>query len=447
MNNDISTLLQLEYNCRNCESYMELKYIIVNETRTLIDYEQAIFLAPNYSEKLKVESISDISAIDYNSPFVQCIESIANRIYKSKNNTKHIVDYETEIQEYERKQLKELGPDNFLWLPLQIQRGEFKSEHFLILLKKEKWQKREEDLSSHLCVSYAHFLYSLKKNTFKSKIGKRRFGNFFLKLSFLCVILAMFIPVKLTVLAPLEIIAKDPYIVTSSLEGVIDEIKIKANEYVKKDTLIVKLNDIDYSNKYLIAKKTLDIAKVQLRTAQQASFYDKKEKNKLDEYKAQVKLKQSELDFTKQQLSKTLIYAKKDGIAIIHNPNEWKGKPIVTGERIFLIANKENIELKIMLPVSDAIFLEENANIKAFLDNDPLNTWNAKITYISYKPEFTPAGVLAYKITAKLDNIEKDGYIPTIGLRGTAKIYSHEVSLFFYLFKKPITSLRQLVGW
>ena len=107
----------------------------------------------------------------------------------------------------------------------------------------------------------------------------------------------------------------------------------------------------------------------------------------------------------------------------------------------------ENIELKIMLPVSEAIFLEENAQIKAFFDNDPTNSWLGKIKYISYKPELTEQNILSYKIIANFDDIKENGYIPSIGLRGTAKIYSKKVTLFFYLFRKPITATRQWIGW
>ena len=100
-----------------------------------------------------------------------------------------------------------------------------------------------------------------------------------------------------------------------------------------------------------------------------------------------------------------------------------------------------------MLPVSDAIFLEENAIVKAFFDNDPTNSWKAKVKYISYKPELTEQNILSYRIIADFDDIKENGYIPSIGLRGTAKIYSKKVTLFFYLFRKPITSVRQWIGW
>ena len=86
-----------------------------------------------------------------------------------------------------------------------------------------------------------------------------------------------------------------------------------------------------------------------------------------------------------------------------------------------------------MLPVSDAIFLEENAIVKAFFDNDPTNSWKAKVKYISYKPELTEQNVLSYKIIAQFDDINENGYIPSIGLRGTAKIYSKKVFIFCFI--------------
>lgn len=100
-----------------------------------------------------------------------------------------------------------------------------------------------------------------------------------------------------------------------------------------------------------------------------------------------------------------------------------------------------------MLPVSDAIFLEENAIVKAFFDNDPTNSWDGRVKYISFKPELTEQNILSYRIIADFKDINENGYLPSIGLRGTAKIYSKNVSLFFYLFRKPITATRQWIGW
>ena len=299
----------------------------------------------------------------------------------------------------------------------------------------------------HLSSSLSYFLFAMRNCGFFQTLKKISFKNRYFKIALILIVVLMFLPVRLSVLAPLEVDAKNPYVVTSPLNGVIEEVKIFPNDKIEKEQLIVQFDDVDFKNNYLVAKRTLDVTNAELFSTKQSSFMDPKQKSQISQLENQVKLKEAELNFAKEQLDKTKIYAKEEGIAIINNPNDWKGKPVNTGERIFLIANPKSIELKIMLPVSDAIFLEENAIVKAFFDNDPLNSWKAKVKYISYKPELTEQNVLSYKIIAQFDDINENGYVPSIGLRGTAKIYSKKVSLFFYLFRKPITATRQWIGW
>ena len=55
-----------------------------------------------------------------------------------------------------------------------------------------------------------------------------------------------------------------------------------------------------------------------------------------------------------------------------------------------------------------------------------------------------PEGILSYKLTASYEGDANK--LPRIGLRGTAKVYGSEVSVFYYLFRKPITFMRQLIG-
>jgi len=166
----------------------------------------------------------------------------------------------------------------------------------------------------------------------------------------------------------------------------------------------------------------------------------------LSELENQVQLKIAEAEFAKSELEKTKIYAQQSGIAIVHNPKELEGKPVEIGEKILFIANPDNVEIKIMVPVDDAIFLESNTPVKVFLDNEPLKSWEGTVTQISYKPELTIQNILSYKIVGEL-NFDDDEDKPKIGVRGTAKLYSQNVTLFFYLFRKPITTLREWIGW
>lgn len=445
---NISKLLQLEHNCRNCESIKELYYQIVNETRTLVNYSQGVLLTVDFSGKYKVVGISDIPVVDSTSPYVQWIENI---IIDLNNNEKSkdifVVDTKTDLKQIDFKSMHEFSPSNILFIPLKSIKENREINYILLLFKEEKWLEKDILILKHLSSSLAYFLFAMRSTGISQILKKISLKNKYLKISIFLLIILMFLPVRLSVLSPLEVEAKNPYVVTSPLNAVIEEVKVFPNDKIEKEQLLVKFDDVDFNNNYLVAKRTLDVANAQLHTVKQSSFFDATQKSQISQLESQVKLKEAELNFAQEQLGKTKIYAKEDGIAIINNPNDWKGKPVTTGERVFLIAKPQSIELKIMLPVSEAIFLEENALIKAFFDNDPTNSWSGKVKYISYKPELTEQNVLSYKITADFDDIKENGYIPSIGLRGTAKIYSKKVTLFFYLFRKPITAVRQWIGW
>ena len=60
-----------------------------------------------------------------------------------------------------------------------------------------------------------------------------------------------------------------------------------------------------------------------------------------------------------------------------------------------------------------------------------------------YQSRLSEAGILTYAVRAKL---AADEDIPRIGLRGTGKLYGPSTTLFYFLFRRPITAMRQMVG-
>lgn len=448
MSVDISKLIQLEHNLKQYENISQIYYAIVNQTREFVEYEQAVLVSPNINGKLKTDAISDVATVDSTSLFVQIINELSQNLYKKYNNEKiEVLNINSDIDETLKKELVSYTPSNVVWIPLKTYKNSIEIEYYLLLFRKNPFDKKELEVLNFLSQSYSHFLFAHRKCSFLKFMQKFHIKSKYIKYSFLVLVLLMFLPVNMSVLAPFEVQAKKPFVVTSAIEGVIDEITVESNDKVTKGQLLVKMKQNDLQNHYEIRRRKLNTSKAKLHTLKQASFYDSEKKSQITQLEMDVKLAQAELNFAKSKLDKTMIYSKNDGIAIINNSSEWIGKPIVTGEKIFLIAKEEIVEVKIMLNVSDTIFLQKDADIKLFFDNTVFQSWDAKISYIAYKPELTPEGVLSYKIIADFTNIKKNEVVPKIGLRGTAKIYSNKVSLFFYLFRKPITSLRQWLAW
>lgn len=444
---DVSKLIQLEFNLKNCENDSELFYSIVNQTIEIINYEQAVLVGLDYSSKLKVEAISNVVSVDSTSPFVQYILDLSNKLKNLYSNDEIKLVNQTELSKDIKEQIKEFSPSNIVWIPLKTIKNNIEVEFYLILFRNDFFEQKDLEILNYLATSYKYFLFANRKDSFRTKLRSLKINNKYLKYSLIAIFLAMFLPIKMSVIAPCEIQAKDPFVVTSPIDGSIDEIKVNSNEFVQKDKLIVKIKDVDLINTYEIAKKKLDTVQAELHSMKQAGFYDIDKKSQISRLESEVALKEAELNYSKSLLDKTDIYSQTQGIAVVDNPNEWKGKPVITGEKILLIANPNEVEIKIMLSVKDALFLKESAEVKIFLDNKIFETWDAKISEIFYKPQVTPENIVSYKIIADFNDLKQNEEIPKIGLRGTAKIYSQNVTLFFYLFRKPITSLRQLIAW
>ena len=114
------------------------------------------------------------------------------------------------------------------------------------------------------------------------------------------------------------------------------------------------------------------------------------------------------------------------------------------GERLLEIADPNEAELEIWLPVADAITLKPGAEVEFFLNVSPGAPLRAKLRQASYEATVSPAQLLGYRLKATLDD---PAHTPRIGLRGTAKIYGESVTLFYYLARRPLAAARQFLGW
>jgi hypothetical protein len=442
---NFSSILQLENDCRDSENSTQLNFTIVNNTSTVVQYEKAILLSQKKKNKYKIQTVSNISQIDKKSQYSQLIESLTNHIQKNQNpQSLFLINPQEDLSKEQYQELQDYEISNIAYIPIKREKYNNKVNSVLLLFRKENFSDDEKLILEHLSNTFSYFMLSeknLEKNAFISFLNSLGYMKYLIIL----IIALMFIPVKMNVLAPLTIKPKDEHIVTAPIDGIIKEIYVSPNQFVNINDKLIKFDTTDSKNKYFIAQKSLELSKTTLHATKQDSFYNNDSKNRIIQLQAEVKLKESQATFEKSILEKSIIYAKKSGEIIIDNPLQLIGKNISVGQKLFSIANSENIEIEIMLQVSDAIFIKKGYEAKIFLDNNPIKSYNATIENISYKPQIDETNTLAYKITANFDDTLDE--IPNIGLKGTAKIYSQEVTLFFYLFRKPITKTRQIIGW
>ena len=440
----VAQLLQIEQQVRRCETFTELSFVMVNTTRGLVPYEQAAYLTGTELERLTLAALSDLSLIDRTTPFCAWLEHVARRVdasdYATKVHTLDTASWPAELA----NDLAEFSPPFMLWLPLFIPAKPNQRVGVLLLAKSEPWTEKEIGLLQHLVSSYAHAM-----QLFASKSGwrywsKRMFSKRVRLAIAASLLVASFIPVRLTVLAPAEIIAEEPFMITSAIAGAVKEVLVKPGDSIQKGQPVVLMDKTEFKGHYDVAQRELEKAQAELRTAEQAGYVDSRKKSELAELESQVQLKIIELNYLETKLAQTDIIADKAGIAVLDDPEKWKGRPVVVGERILSVADPSKIQLEVRLPVKDAISLSRGNQVTFYLDTDPLNPIPFVVDYSSFEPSLTPDQIVAYRIVA--DSTE-GSTTPRIGLRGTAKLYGEQVSLAYYLFRRPITFVRQSLGF
>ena len=435
----IARLIGLEKKSREARTQDELNFVVVNETRQIIDFVNSYLLLKTPTEKYHVKAVSDLATVDRTAPLVTFVENIIND--QTSSNLKEIQNFEVDkiSRSLKIKKPKNI-PDNILLIPIfSPQRG---LQGFLITTRNEKFNDNEVELARHLSLTYGHayntFLtdFSIKDFFKKNFTGKRSW------IIILSIIFILIIPIKITSTAPVEVVPKNPRLITAPFDGVVKNIIVNNNDKIISGDLLIQIEDTDLKNSFNLAKQSLQVAEKELLRSRQFSFSNNEEKARLAELMAQVDLKKAEVESTSERLKNSKIYADKDGIAIVDQKNNWQGRPVSVGEKIITIANPEKVEFLIWLPVKDSLIIKENTDVKVFLDINPIKPLKGKLKRASYQSSLSPEEVLSYQISASFEGEE----IPRIGLRGTAKIYGSRVTLFYYLFRKPITFVRQLIG-
>jgi hypothetical protein len=329
---------------------------------------------------------------------------------------------------------------NLLWLPLIHRDGHMMGG--LLLAREQVWGEAERIVPERLAATYAHALqmFAPKKRVWTQWLPAGRAAA----VVALVAAALMFLPVPMTTLAPFEVGSSQSVVVAAPMDGVIEDIAVEANATVKKGDILVRLNDISLRNRLEIAEHEVAVAHARMLQTTQLAFGEARGRHDLGIARAEHELKAAERDYARELLEKSVIRAVRDGIAVYADKRSLLGKPVTTGERIMDLADPSLTELRIDVAAGDAISVQKRLPLTAFFDADPLNARAGRVRHADYQARGLPNGGLAFRVTADLD----DGLMfpPRLGSRGIAQLSGEDVPLAFYLFRRPLTALRQRFG-
>lgn len=438
----LAALTHLEGQIRAAKTIQELQFLSVNETRRLIPYEQAFLLSASDSanEAYHVLNASSVAVVDRDAPMIVWLEQTVQALRRVGTASEQpMVVTEELLPGPLRRGWREFVKGQVFWCPLQ-----HPDETFLGVWWFERdfpWQENDVAIVHRLAGSYAYAWKALskKERSWSKKITRPTWW-----LLPVALVAALCLPIRISAVAPVKVTAKDPVVVSAPIDGVIADVLVHPNQMVQAGTALFRYEDTNLRNQFLVAEKQLTVARAEHSQSIQAGFSDLQRKAEVPLKEAEMDLRQTELTYAKEMLDQVEVVASKGGLLLYSDKSDWTGRPVTVGERIMEIADPKQIELRIDLPVADAIVLRDGADALIFLNALALESFPATIVHASYNAEVLPGDVLAYRVTAQLT--EPDPRI-RIGWQGTAKVYGERGPLAYLLLRRPLMAFRQWVGW
>jgi hypothetical protein len=435
----------LEARARAANTLAELGFSIANDSYQLLEFRQALVFEGDQNS-CQLQTVSGLARPTEDSPYLIWLRRTwpwLQQQLAAHPGWFQLPENALDIPPGVMEGWEEWWPAGVFGLPLQRRSGEILG-WVCFLLDQPPTQQQVQGIM-HVMQTWSYCWEMLKgapKKTWRSRW--RTLGSRQRYLSALLLALLLLLPVRQTALAPAEVIALDAGTVASPLDGVVKTIHVRPNQPVKAGQKLFSLDETTLRNRLEIAQQSVAVVDAELLATTQKSFDSIQSKSELALLTGRAHEKRAELAAVQAQLRRIDVLAAHDGIAIFGDPDDWLGRPVTTGERIMLLANPDKPGILIHLPVADAVALEIGAPVKLFLTVMPLSPLDAHITETSFQAVVSPEGIASYRLRAAFVDADEHA---RIGLRGTAKVYGGRVCLGYYLFRRPLATLREWSGW
>ena len=448
----LAKLLDLSQRARSAGSARELGFLLVNDTLELALYRQAALWLPNEG----LYALSGLVQVEANAPYALWLDQVCAHLALQPDaliRTLTAVDLPPDLS----VQWAEWWPNHAMWLALPPESAHPNKGQAcgLLLVGDMPCPLETQALLREWVDTWWHAfraLYRPQRWSWRAlsrgvrtgltpKPGRSWWRQPRWQWSALALVV-MVLPVRLTVLAPGELVPAHPVVIRAPLDGVVDVFHVQPNQRVKKDQPLFGFDEALIQSRLEVANQTLVTAEAEYRQTSQQSLTDVKFRPQLTVLTGTIDEKRTEVDFLKQQLSRARVLAPRDGVALFDDPTEWIGRPVAVGERIMRIAAPKDIEVEAWLPLADAIALPPGAPVDLYLNASPLSSVSATLRYMAHDAVQRADGSYAYRVRASLA-------APTdhrVGLKGTAKLHGPRVPLIYWVLRRPLASFRGALG-
>ena len=450
-------LMDLAGRARSATSAAQLRFLLVNDTHQLTPYRQAAL----WLDGPGVCALSGVVQIEANAPYAQWLHQVMRHCHTQMQASGPIDP--ASLPADLAAQWSDWLPACAYFLRIDSVTPGGASTGALLLAREPAWTPREMRLLDEWSGTWSHAWTSMNKSsgwthglpwraaarrTHASQtptptplglVARWRTRGIWAA----ALALALLIPVRLTVLAPGELVPAHPEVVRAPLEGVVAQFHVQPNDAVRQGQPLFGFDQTLIASRLEVARQTLTTAEAEYRQVGQQALTDPKAKALLASLGGRIEEKRAEALYLQNQLTRAQVLAPRDGVVLFDDPTEGIGRPVTVGERIMRVAALNDIEVEAWLGVADAIPLPTDAGVSLHLNADPLSSVKARVRYLAHDAVERPDGSFAYRLRATLTE-------PTthrVGLKGSVRVSGKWVPLGYWLLRRPWASVRSWLAW
>lgn len=437
--NPLLSLLELAQRARTAASANELAFLAVNDSLALAPYRQAAL----WFRASGVHTLSGVVTVEANAPYAQWLEQLCRQLA-----TQHQTNTPLALDPTQHPEWDEWLPAHAIWLPLNTLQGGLLlagdaplTPNQLALLTEwiDIWQHAWRAAHPPPRWSLAH-TPALLRDWWQGGTDNKRWRRRGITVAVLAAVLLF--PVRLTVLAPGELVPSNPATIRAPLDGVIADFAVRPNQQVAAGQPLFSFDQAPIGSRLEVAREALSTAQTEYRQNAQLMLNDPRARTQLAGALGKVAEKQAQADFLEGQAQRSRVLAPQAGIVLFDDPSEWIGRPVQTGERIMQVAAADDVEIEAWVPIGDAIPLQDKAPLHLYLAAAPLTPLSGTLRYMSHRAVARPDGSYAYRVRATLEAPAGQ----RIGLKGTAKLSGERVPLIYWMLRRPLASIRQFIA-
>lgn len=441
----LATILELSRKARKAADATELEFLLVNDTHHLAPYRQAALWSVDHG----IVALSGLVDVEANAPYALWLTSVCKTLAASHPGADGLTA--SDVDEVLAADWHEWLAEFAGWFPLEVDQGQVRMA--LLLGREFDWSDREILLMSEWLEAwqYAYAAQSRgRRPSLRSRIAAflrpahpelKWYKQKRLRLA-AAIMLLLLLPVRLSVLAPGELVPNQPATLRAANDGVIDTIFVRPNQRVRRGQPLFRIDTALTASRRDAAVEAVTAAEAEYRQTMQRALFDDTAKSQLAVIGGKLEGLRAEAEYLEEQFRRSTTIAPRSGIVLFDDASELIGRPVVTGERVMRIANPSDAEVEAWVNIGDAIPLREGADVKLYLDARPLSPVDAKLRYFSHEAVEQPDGSYAYRVRARIIGEASN----RIGLKGTAKLYGGWVPLTYWMLRRPLAAIRSTIG-